>query len=50
MDKNDIIFFLALAIIVIILIIGVICSDADGFTGIRIFPMPIGGKITPIIL
>lgn len=51
MDKNDIIFYLAIAIIVILLITGLIFSrDAEGIKGVKIFPMPIGGRITPIIL
>lgn len=55
MDKNDFILCLAIAIIVIlliaVLIAVLICSrDAEGIKGVKIFPMPIGGKIIPIIL
>lgn len=51
MDKNDIIFCVAILIIVILLIAGVVCSsDLEEFKGVKIFPMPMGGKIYPIIL
>ena len=51
MDKNDFIFYLAIAIIVILLITGIICSrDVRGIKGVKILPIPIGSKIMPIML